>query len=108
MKILLDENLPIKLKYIICGDHNVYTTHEMNWSGKKNGELLRLLSDNNFDILITADKNLKSQQNLDALKFLIIVLNSPDNRFQTLTPYIEKINEILISGISKKLIEISV
>jgi hypothetical protein len=48
MKILLDENLPIKLKYKISGDHNVYTTYEMKRSGKKNGDLLQLLGENEF------------------------------------------------------------
>jgi hypothetical protein len=107
MKILLDENLPIKLKYKISGDHNVYTTHEMKWSGKKNGELLHLLGENEFDILITADKNIKSQQNLSVVKIIIIVLNSPNNRFSTLLPFIDELNRILKSKISQKIIDIS-
>ncbi len=55
MKILLDENLPRKLKDLIP-EHDVHTVVEMKWAGTKNGELLTLLYTNGFDVLITADK----------------------------------------------------
>lgn len=42
MKLLLDENLPRKLKSLLP-EHKVYTVSEMNWAGKKNGELLSLM-----------------------------------------------------------------
>jgi len=50
MKILIDESLPRKLKNELPG-HAVSTVPEMGWAGKKNGELLRLMSD--FDVFIT-------------------------------------------------------
>jgi len=34
----------------------------MGWSGKENGQLLRLAADS-FDVLLTADRNLEHQQN---------------------------------------------
>ena len=48
MKLLLDENLPHDLRHHI-GGHQVITTAYMGWSGKKNGELLRLAGDAGFD-----------------------------------------------------------
>jgi hypothetical protein len=39
MKILLDENLPAKLKYDFGSNHTIFTVRDMNWLGKKNGEL---------------------------------------------------------------------
>ena len=57
MKLLLDENLPRKLKSLLP-EHKVYTVSEINWAGKKNGELLSLIIQNNFEALITGDKNL--------------------------------------------------
>ena len=71
IKILLDENLPIKLKSHITGDHEIRTVYEMNWSGAKNGDLLELLVLNEFDIFITGDKNIKFQQNI----FILICLS---------------------------------
>jgi hypothetical protein len=66
------------------------TVRELEWSGKKNGELLELMKKNELEALITIDKNLKHQQNLKKLGLVIIILNSPDNKLSTLEPYTSK------------------
>lgn len=62
MKLLLDENLPKRLK-LDFSEHQIYTVRDKNWEGKKNGELMSLLIENSFDALLTFDKNLQHQQN---------------------------------------------
>jgi hypothetical protein len=57
MKLLLDENLPKRLK-LDFAEHEIYTVRDKNWNGIKNGELLKLLLANDFDALLTFDKNL--------------------------------------------------
>lgn len=76
MKILIDENLPRYLKRVLAG-HNVSTVQEMGWSGIKNGELLKL-AEPIFDLFLTADKNIRYQQNLKGRQLAIIVF--PANR----------------------------
>ena len=61
MKILLDESLPKSLTKEFKG-HFVSTVVGHGWSGKKNGELLRL-AQKEFDVFLTADQNLQYQQN---------------------------------------------
>jgi len=56
MKLLLDENLPIKLKEYFSDVHQILTIREMNWVGKKNGDLLELMNAENIDALVTIDK----------------------------------------------------
>ena len=63
MKLLLDENLPKRLKQDLS-IHEVFTVREMNWNGISNGLLLDLLIKNGFDTLLTFDKNLQHQQKL--------------------------------------------
>jgi hypothetical protein len=46
MKLLLDENLPVKLLASFDIVHEVRTVREVGWSGVKNGELLALMADN--------------------------------------------------------------
>jgi predicted nuclease of predicted toxin-antitoxin system len=58
MKLLLDENLPKRLKEDFP-EHEVYTVRDKNWNGVKNGELLKLMLDNGFQALLTFDKNLR-------------------------------------------------
>ena len=64
-KLLLDENLPRKLKYRFSDEYEVLTVVDMGWSGKKNGELLSAMNGQSLSILISSDKNMSHQQNLE-------------------------------------------
>ena len=57
MRLLLDENLPKRLKLDFF-DHEIFTVRDKQWNGIRNGELLKLLLDNDFNALLTFDKNL--------------------------------------------------
>jgi hypothetical protein len=84
MRVLLDECLPRPLKRAITG-HDVSTVQERGWSGKKNGELLRLMN-GTIDVFLIADQNLQHQQYLQNITFCIIVLVERDNRVPTSNP----------------------
>lgn len=86
MKILPDENLPRKLKFSFASDHALFTIREMNWLGKRNGELLGLMTLNGFDAFVTIDKNLQYQQNLDRFPIRLFVLDAQNNKLDTLEP----------------------
>ncbi len=58
MKILLDENIAILLKRDLPENYKWFTVRELGWQGKKNGQLLERMIDNDFEGLITTDKNL--------------------------------------------------
>ncbi len=98
MRILLDENIPAKLKLDFGEAFEVKTVRDMKMAREKNGELLGLAAFNGFDVFITLDKSLKNQQNLDKVKIKFIVLPAPDNKYQTLQLYVDKIKDILESG----------
>jgi len=73
---------------------------------KKNGELLTLMVENNFDTLITLDKNLRFQQNLSRFEIRVLCLKVPDSKIETSRPFVPKIIEILRSNSKDKYIEI--
>ncbi len=75
MKILLDECVTKHLKPYL-NEYEVFTVREMQWSGIKNGKLMSLCVENSFDILLTIDKNLQYQQNLEKYLVTIVVLNT--------------------------------
>ena len=60
MRLLLDENLPKKLKGEFVG-HRIFTIREKGWAGKSNGKLLQLMIEDKFDALITFDKKRKDE-----------------------------------------------
>jgi hypothetical protein len=76
MKILIDESLPRYLLFVLR-DYDAYTVQYMGWSGVKNGALLTL-AEQQFDVFLTADKNLRYQQNLTERTISLIVF--PSNR----------------------------
>ena len=82
-KLLLDECLPHSLRELLT-ELETYTVAYMQWDGIKNGKLMQLAVDNNFDILITTDKNLKFQQNMDKYPITIVVFDVVSNKTQIL------------------------
>jgi hypothetical protein len=88
MKVLLDECVTKKLKpYLI--DFDIFTVTEMGWSGVKNGKLMTLCVENNFDVLLTIDKNLIYQQNLDKYKVTIAVFNCKSSKIEEFLPFVK-------------------
>jgi len=74
MKLLLDEDLDVKLRHRFGDIHEVYTVRQMDWLGKKNGELLALMRAAGFEALITGDQNMPYQQNWQDYPLPVIVL----------------------------------
>lgn len=102
MKLLLDENLPIKLKASFDTIHEVATVREVGWSGVKNGQLLTLMAENGFHALITMDKNLKYQQNPDKIPVHLIIFDAENNKIETLRPFVDRLSSMLSgSGLEK-------
>jgi len=75
MKILLDENIDVRFKKLFPASHVVFTVNDMHWNGIKNGTLLKLLQEHQFDCWIVVDKNLPYQQNISTLPCPVIVLD---------------------------------
>ncbi|MDX2246106.1 MAG: DUF5615 family PIN-like protein [Bacteroidia bacterium] len=94
MKLLLDENLPRQLKRELEG-HTVFTAAEMGWNGKENGELLALLLENNFQALLTGDKNIPRQQNFKTYTIPVIVLNTRFITYPDLKPLMPIVQDLL-------------
>lgn len=95
MKLLLDENLPKKLKSDFASHHQVFTIREMGWGGYTNGVLMKLMIENDFAALLTFDKNLQYQQNFEKYSLAVIVYTAKSNSYQNLTQYSSKILELL-------------
>jgi predicted nuclease of predicted toxin-antitoxin system len=94
MRLLLDENLPKRLK-LDYQDHEIYTVRDKGWNGIKNGELLQLLIRNEFDALLTFDKNLQHQQNFLKYTITVFVLTANINSYEVLTELTPKVKIFL-------------
>jgi hypothetical protein len=71
--ILLDNNAPRGLVRALTG-HTVTEARERGWATLNNGELLSVAEQAGFDVLVTADRNIRYQQNLGSRKIAVVVL----------------------------------
>ena len=108
MKLLLDECLPRKLKFIFV-DHGYqcYTVREAGFGGKENGELLAL-AEGNFDVLITIDKNIRYQQNMRNRNIAILVIRASSSDISDIEPHIPDALAILNSIQPGQIVEVGV
>jgi hypothetical protein len=88
MRLLLDECVPRKLKFLFAaGGHECETVREAGFDGKTNGELL-VLAEFLFDVLITIDRNIRYQQNLTSRDIAILVLCARSNDISDIAPLV--------------------
>lgn len=93
--LLLDENLPRPLKQYFSEGFEVKTVPDLGWQSKKNGELLSAMDDVGISFLVTADRNLRFQQNLNKFRVRLVLLITNDTRLKALTPWIGKIESAI-------------
>ena len=105
MKILLDHNLDRRLKSLFP-DHETATTQENGWANVVNGKLLTLAEENGFAVLLTADANIRKQQNLTGRKISILVLRAFNNRLTTHKEMIDDANKALSNIEAGEIVEV--
>ena len=75
MLVLLDENLPQRLRLLLHG-HEVRTVAYQGWTGLVNGALLRAAEQAGFEVLVTADQGIPYQQNISrGLRLVVLSTN---------------------------------
>ena len=89
MRILIDECLDWRLKRDLFG-HSARAVSDVGWSGIKNGQLLSLAA-GQFDVFLTADRNLSFQQNLTVRSLAVIVLQAESLRLIHTRPLMQKV-----------------
>ena len=94
MRVLLDENLPSKLRRLFEAGVEVVTVGYRGWKGKENGELLKS-AESEFDVLVTMDQGIPQQQNLSEIKMGIVLLEARGNRYEDLAPLMNQVNTVL-------------
>ena len=78
MNILLDECVPWPIHHLLAG-HQCTTPQRRGWGGTKNGELIGR-AEEEFDLFITSDQNIRYQQNLTRKRIAILELSTNDLR----------------------------
>ena len=73
MLILFDNGTPRGLARFLTG-HAVEEARARGWEELANGELIEAAERAGFEVMVTTDKNIRYQQNLEARKIALVVL----------------------------------
>ena len=95
-RVLLDESVPRHLAAALNAAGLSATAYPSAWKQTKNGELLELVEQHRFEILITSDKNIYAQQNLRArgLSILVLPTNLRRHVMERVTDIVDTINRM--------------
>jgi hypothetical protein len=93
MKLLLDENVPTRLKRDLV-DHVVSSVVDEGWRFIKNGELLQLMIASGFHALITLDQSIKYQQNFRKYPIPVIVLQPQSAEYREVQLLMPDLNKL--------------
>jgi hypothetical protein len=74
-KVLFDVNVPRSASRFLTG-HTVAFADQLGWRELTNGDLLSAAESEGFDIMLTADTNLRYQQNLVGRRIALVVLST--------------------------------
>lgn len=75
MLVLFDHGTPRGIARSLH-PHTIKEAKAQGWDTLTNGELLKVAEEAGFDVLLTTDKNLRFQQNLQGRKLAIVVLSN--------------------------------
>ena len=76
MLILFDHVTPKGIARALVG-HTVTKAKDRGWDTLSNGDLLDAAETAGFDVFVTADKNMRYQQNLAGRRIALVVLGTP-------------------------------
>ena len=76
MLVLFDHVTPRGIARFLPG-HTVTKAKDRGWDRLTNGDLLAAAEGAGFDVLLTADKNMRYQQNLTGRRIALVVLSTP-------------------------------
>lgn len=105
-RILLDENLPRKLRRELPG-FLVRTVQEEGWTSFRNGMLLSR-AQHSFDVLLTADRRLQFQQNLSRFELGVVVIVTLNLKLRTILVALDQIREGLAPVKSGEVVSVHV
>ena len=88
MRVLFDHNVPSGIAGSLK-EHSVTLTVERGWERLSNGELLSSAEAAGFEVMVTADKNIRYQQNLKHRRIALVLLSNPT--WRDVQPFVERI-----------------
>lgn len=94
MRVLLDEMLDRRMKRSLPDGIEALTVRERGWGSVQNGDLLEA-AQREFDVLLTTDRGIPHQQNLERFELAVVVLSAKSNSLADLEPLMPGVSRLL-------------
>jgi|SRR6516164_4884901 hypothetical protein len=104
MQVLFDHVTPAGIARALRG-HAVTKAKQRGWDTLSNGALLRQAEEAGFDVVVTADKNMRYQQSLKDRNIALVVLSTP--QWPVVRLHLEKIAAAVDAAIPGSYIEVA-
>ncbi len=105
MRVLFDHGTPAPLIPFLVG-HTVTRAKDRGWDTLSNGDLLTVAEEAGFDLLLTADKNIRYQQNLEGRRIALVVLSTP--RWPVVKLHVDKIVAAVTAATPASYVEVEI
>jgi len=93
LKVLFDQNVPRPLVRFLA-PHSVKRAAELGWDELKNGLLLTAAEDAGFDVLLSGDKTIRHEQNMDGRRISLVYMS--DNHWPIVKDHVAAILEAVV------------
>ncbi len=103
MLVLFDQATPVPIRQHLVG-HDVRTAAQQGWETLKNGELLTAAEEAGFEVLMTTDKNIRYQQNLENRKIAVVVLGL--QQWPSLRPHVQRVVDAVNAAVPGSYVEV--
>jgi hypothetical protein len=105
LRLLIDESIPVQIEPHVA-EFGASTVRRERLKGLRNGVLLRAAVDRGFKVILSADQNLRFQQNLDKMGIGAVVIVNIRNRMKDILPALPKIKSAIASVRAGEIIEV--
>ncbi len=95
MKVLLDEMLPIGVRDFLP-EHEVVTAAYAGLAGVSNGVMITRAQEEGFDVIVSLDRGIPHQQNLDRYGVGFVLI--PHNDIDLIRAYADRLNDAVASS----------
>ncbi len=103
MLILFDHVTPRDVAQALVG-HTVVRASDRGWNTLSNGDLLKVAEEAGFNVIVTADKNMRYQQNLEARRIALVVLSTP--QWPVVQQHLDKIAAVVNAATPGSYVEV--
>ena len=95
MRILLDEDVPVKLRHAFPSGFTVETVTYRGWDSLDNSALWGH-AQQEFDAIVTLDQGVVEQRDLDRYDLAVVVMKAGFGRYPELQPLVPRVVEALL------------